>query len=705
MIKTTTASPSAQLSSVSWRARLQRVPGRSGRLMGVVAAIALAAACTGQTTLPTEPTTSSSTTATTTTDFSLMFANFQVGPSSTFDVHLFAQGRSGETFALASDSPSVTVPAWLTTDDKHHGVVVAQMHDVTEITRVTITARRNEKHAVASVTLLPPPSLVTTAASVIGGDTIRVTYTPSQPRDYSRDLLLSSTSAAVRVEPASVTLAAGASSIIFDVFTQRVAAETPVTLSAMMSGVTSAVDLQLLPPLAQLAALSIAPARVRGGGDATGLVTLSAAAPPTGTVVTLAASLRDAEVPATFTIAPGATTGTFRIVTRPPYADTTVTITATVQNESRTATLVVETAPPVAQNDSATIDDGLTLSVPQPGVLSNDLSSSGLPLTAELVRSVAHGTMILEANGAFSYQPTRGFSGTDTFTYRPYDGPVRGNTATVTITVIPAPVPPTLVRTKTLPFVGSDESSFVVPAGVTSITIAAYGAAGGAGTDGTAGGLGGRTTVTVRVTPGETLRVLVGGQGGAGGPAVRGTAGVIGGGSGGLDGLASGGGGGSGSGVARGEEVLVVAGGAGGGGGGSAGVPAGAGGAGGGVTGGAGGSPVQANSPTGGGGGTANAGGAGGTGATTVPAGLSGRIGSGAAAFTGGDGADGTAAGAGGGGGGGLFGGGGGGGGNGGAYRAGAGGGGGSSYAGVGATDVVHTQGIWAGHGQVVITW
>ena len=450
MTKTTTASPSAQLSSVSGRARLQRVPGRSGRLMGVVAAIALAAACTGQATNPTEPT------ATTTTDFSLMFANFHVGPSSTFDVHLFAQGRSGEAFALSSDSPSVTVPAWVTTDDKRHGMVVAQMHDVTEITRVTITARRNEKQAVASVTLLPPPSLVTPAASVIGGDTIRVTYTPSQPRDYSRDLLLSSTSAAARVEPAAVNLAAGASSIIFDVVTQRVVAETPVTLSAMMSGVTSTVELQLLPPLAQLAAFSVAPARVRGGGDASGLVTLSAAAPPTGTVVTLAASLRDAEVPATFTIAPGATTGTFRIVTRPPYARTTVIITATVENERRIATLEVETVPPVAQDDSATIDAQRTLSVPAPGVLSNDLSPSGRPLTAELVRSVAHGTMILEANGAFSYQPTREFSGTDTFTYTVYDGPVRGNTALVEIIVIPAPVlPPPVAQTPVAPATGA----------------------------------------------------------------------------------------------------------------------------------------------------------------------------------------------------------------------------------------------------------
>ena len=376
MIKTTTASPSAQLSSVSRRARLQRVPWRAGRLMGVVATIALAAACNPRCT------------------------------AISFDGTRFIPG------VCSTASPTAPTPTTAATSDP--------------------------------VTPLPPPSLVTTAASVNGGDPIRVTYTPSQPRDYPRALLLSTTADAVRVDDLvgrAVTLAAGASSITFDVSTDRVPVKTAVTLSAEMAGVTSAVELQLLPPpLALLAALSVNPERVRGGGAAYGLVTLSAAAPPTGTVVTLAASLRDAEVPATLTIAPGATTGAFRIVTRPPYADTTVTITATVQNENRTATLVVETVPPVAQNDSATIDAQLTLSVPAPGVLSNDLSPSGRPLTAELVRSVAHGTMILEANGAFSYQPTREFSGTDTFTYTVYDGPVRGNTALVEIIVIPAPV-------------------------------------------------------------------------------------------------------------------------------------------------------------------------------------------------------------------------------------------------------------------------
>ena len=378
MIKTTTASPSAQLSSVSRRARLQRVPWRAGRLMGVVATIALAAACNPRCT------------------------------AISFDGTRFIPG------VCSTASPTAPTPTTAATSDP--------------------------------VTPLPPPSLVTTAASVNGGDPIRVTYTPSQPRDYPRALLLSTTAGAVRVDDLvgrSVTLAAGASSITFDVSTDRVPVKTAVTLSAEMAGVTSAVELQLLPPpLALLAALSVNPERVRGGGAAYGLVTLSAAAPPTGTVVTLAASLRDAEVPATFTIAPGATTGTFRIVTRPPYARTTVIITATVENERRIATLEVETVPPVAQDDSATIDAQRTLSVPAPGVLSNDLSPSGRPLTAELVGSVAHGTMILEANGAFSYQPTREFSGTDTFTYTVYDGPVRGNTALVEIIVIPAPVLP-----------------------------------------------------------------------------------------------------------------------------------------------------------------------------------------------------------------------------------------------------------------------
>ena len=58
--------------------------------------------------------------------------------------------------------------------------------------------------------------------------------------------------------------------------------------------------------------------------------------------------------------------------------------------------------------------------------------------------------------------------------------------------------------------------SFIVPAGVTSVTIEAYGAQGGTGDDGYGyceGGLGGYSKGDLIVTPGQTLNIYVGGQG------------------------------------------------------------------------------------------------------------------------------------------------------------------------------------------------
>ena len=94
---------------------------------------------------------------------------------------------------------------------------------------------------------------------------------------------------------------------------------------------------------------------------------------------------------------------------------------------------------------------------------------------------------------------------------------------------------------------GSD--TFVVPSGITSVVVKAWGAGGGGGsrTVGGAGGGGGFGQATISVTPGETLDVLVGapgifGDGGSGSPGSPG--GSPGGGTGGsADGGGSGGGG------------------------------------------------------------------------------------------------------------------------------------------------------------------
>ena len=92
--------------------------------------------------------------------------------------------------------------------------------------------------------------------------------------------------------------------------------------------------------------------------------------------------------------------------------------------------------PPVANNDfyqTSTIFDGLRPAAP--GVLANDTDPNHDPLTAILVTGPMHGTLILNANGSFSYRPNFLYLGTDTFTYQASDGSELSNVATVTIQV------------------------------------------------------------------------------------------------------------------------------------------------------------------------------------------------------------------------------------------------------------------------------
>jgi hypothetical protein len=288
---------------------------------------------------------------------------------------------------------------------------------------------------------------------------------------------------------------------------------------------------------------------------------------------------------------------------------------------------------------------------------------------------------------------------------------------TVSVGVPEAPETPTTVTplptgSMTFSFTGAMQT-FVVPAGVTQVTIEAFGAQGGAGSNGTsmdpgAGGNGGAVTATIAVAPGDTLSVLVGGRGGDGTDLGGGTSGWNGGGPGGTGpgyvafGVNLGGGGGGGASDVRhggGDEAhrVIVAGGGGGGG------TGGLGGADGGGNGGLGGGLVGVAGAEGGGppglggaGGTQTAGGAGG-------ASSSGADGGDGDLATGGDGGEDVG---GGGGGAGYFGGGGGG-----DFAIfpnlalGGGGGGGSSFAIPAATGVVHQQGVRSGHGLVIISW
>jgi hypothetical protein len=89
-----------------------------------------------------------------------------------------------------------------------------------------------------------------------------------------------------------------------------------------------------------------------------------------------------------------------------------------------------------------------------PGVLGNDTDSS--PLTAVLGTGVSHGTLVFNLNGSFDYTPLANYNGSDSFTYRAYDGQLYSAVTAVSLNVTPVNDPPvanddTALTRRTLP--------------------------------------------------------------------------------------------------------------------------------------------------------------------------------------------------------------------------------------------------------------
>jgi hypothetical protein len=141
---------------------------------------------------------------------------------------------------------------------------------------------------------------------------------------------------------------------------------------------------------------------------------------------------------------PGLVVGTFSgaILTLDYQPNQNGTATLTVRATDSAAAFVDDTFivtvnavndAPVAVDDSYTTGQGTTLNVPAPGVLANDTDVDGPVFQAVLVTQPASGTLTLNVDGSFTYEP--GAAGTFTFTYRVRDSFVLSNIATVTLTV------------------------------------------------------------------------------------------------------------------------------------------------------------------------------------------------------------------------------------------------------------------------------
>ena len=208
-------------------------------------------------------------------------------------------------------------------------------------------ARRFQPSAAPAAAALSAIGLSPT--TVVGGTAAQgsATLTSAAPAGGAV-VTLSSSNSAVATVPASVIVAAGATSATFSVTTAAVGASTPVTITGAYGGATKAGTLTVTPPPppASLTAVSVSPASVAGATSAQGTVTLTSAAPAGGFGVTLSSNNAAATVPASVTVAAGATSATFTIATTSVTASTAATITASAAGVTRTAALTV--TPPAA---------------------------------------------------------------------------------------------------------------------------------------------------------------------------------------------------------------------------------------------------------------------------------------------------------------------------------------------------------------------
>ena len=108
-----------------------------------------------------------------------------------------------------------------------------------------------------------------------------------------------------------------------------------------------------------------------------------------------------------------------------------------ISNEATVTISVLCDDPPLAIDDLYHVSEGESLDVNSPGILDNDITTPGDPLTATLVSGVSHGTLTLNPDGSFVYVHDGSETTSDQFTYFASDDAKDSNLATVSLIIYP----------------------------------------------------------------------------------------------------------------------------------------------------------------------------------------------------------------------------------------------------------------------------
>ena len=127
----------------------------------------------------------------------------------------------------------------------------------------------------------------------------------------------------------------------------------------------------------------------------------------------------------------------------------TYTLTNSVGSSTATVSIIVTGTAPTAVNDSYSVTTGTTLTVPAAtGVLANDTKGSPTA-TITTVSTPMHGSVMLNtSDGSFTYMPTSGYVGADSFSYTISNGNGTFGTgsSTATVSIIVTGIAPTAVN-------------------------------------------------------------------------------------------------------------------------------------------------------------------------------------------------------------------------------------------------------------------
>ena len=271
-----------------------------------------------------------------------------------------AAPSSGAVISLTSSDPNAApVPATVTMP-ANTAWMQFQMTagQVTSETPVTITASLNSGSASAQLTVLPPSikSLSISPTTFNGGISVQaIAMLNGVAPANGASITFSSSSPAVQA-PAAETVAAGSPSVVFQIPTTSVTANTPATVTASYNG--QSVESQItLTPQGQPSALSLSPSSVSGTAGSLGVVQVASAA-STDQIFSVSSDNPAAAVPSTVLIPAGSVHAGFNITTSQVSAQTLVTISVSGGGVTRSATLTLNPPAPAASTVNLSVTAG-----------------------------------------------------------------------------------------------------------------------------------------------------------------------------------------------------------------------------------------------------------------------------------------------------------------------------------------------------------